>query len=675
MSARSMRRANRRQAGPERKRARPIGRTTAALVGAGTGAAMLSAPPAHADTLTVTSLDGGNDPGTLRAEIADANGNGEDDVIVFQAGLSGTIDLDVADVEILNDGLQIQGPGADQITVDANQNGRVFDLYGFGDANEQVSISGLTLTGGDTVGNGGGIESDGTGGNAAELTIADAVISGNDAGVGVGGGVYVDEGSLTITASVISSNHNRYSGGGVSVFDTDGDQTTEVTITDTVFSQNSSDYDGGGLYLGSNDGAALVARSTFIDNSVGYRGAGIYVNSSIDAPVTIESSTVSGNLAGSDGAGIYIRDPDEPILIQNTTVSGNSAEGAAGGVYINPDPDEDDDIALRNSTIAANTAADAGGGVYRARYVAGGGQYGSDSPTFSSTIIADNSAPVGPDLAEDPMIDTGDGSFVLGFSLVEAPGGATTTEDPAGSNLLGIDAQLGPLASNGGPTQTHAPALTSPVLDRGIANGLTTDQRGLARTSDLGLVPNGAGSDGTDIGSVEIQAAEVEAQCQATTVRRLAGGGGDDTLTGTDAPEALFGLAGNDSASGAGGNDCVSGDEGADNTTGGPGKDLVKGGAGKDKGSGGGGKDKVKGNAGRDNLKGGGGKDKLAGAGGGDRLSGGGGADKLKGGPGKDRLTGGGGKDRFNCGGGKDKVTVSPKDQVSRNCERVIEVS
>ncbi|MGH2952511.1 MAG: hypothetical protein ACRDK9_00625 [Solirubrobacterales bacterium] len=48
--------------------------------------------------------------------------------------------------------------------------------------------------------------------------------------------------------------------------------------------------------------------------------------------------------------------------------------------------------------------------------------YGSDDVTVSSSIVADNSAPSGPDLGDeqDPAIDTGDGAFIAGFSLVES---------------------------------------------------------------------------------------------------------------------------------------------------------------------------------------------------------------------------------------------------------------
>ena len=65
---------------------------------------------------------------------------------------------------------------------------------------------------------------------------------------------------------------------------------------------------------------------------------------------------------------------------------------------------------------------------------------------------------------------------------------------------------LVPLAASGGPTRTMALPLTSPAVDQGIGNGLTTDQRGLARPVDLLEIPNAPGGDGTDIGAFEVQA-------------------------------------------------------------------------------------------------------------------------------------------------------------------------
>ena len=62
------------------------------------------------------------------------------------------------------------------------------------------------------------------------------------------------------------------------------------------------------------------------------------------------------------------------------------------------------------------------------------------------------------------------------------------------TNLINTDPLLGPLADNGGPTQTMALLPGSPAINAGVAvPGVTTDQRGVTR-------PQG---NATDIGAFE----------------------------------------------------------------------------------------------------------------------------------------------------------------------------
>src|SRR5439155_24897331 len=127
-----------------------------------------------------------------------------------------------------------------------------------------------------------------------------------------------------------------------------------------------------------------------------------------------------------------------------------------------------------------------GGGIYQG--------YGSpdNGPYFGvslfSTIVGDNTLGDGSpsDLEEGTDFNNpGATPFELSFSLVEAPLDSILNQNPTGSNLIGVDAQLGALGDNGGPTQTQLPSINSPVVDKGSAPGdLTTDQRGDPRTVD-----------------------------------------------------------------------------------------------------------------------------------------------------------------------------------------------
>jgi hypothetical protein len=639
----------------------------AAATGTALGASVLAVPVADAATFTVTSLADNGAEGTLREQIEDANAALGDDVIVFQSGLSGTIELQNEDIEILQQSLDIQGPGADVITIDSSDSGRAFELSEFS-ADEAVSISGLTLADGSIQSPGGAVYAHGAAGDPAALTIADSVVRGNFSQT-AGGAIAVNGGSLTVTESTFVDNHTDGSGGAIFI------ESAPLTITNAVISGNSADGGGGdgggGVYLGGGGGDVVIADTTISDNEASNgSGGGVAVDNPATAldSLTIVGSTIARNRADEDGGAIKAWRTEGPVSVLNTTISGNEAGLRGGAIYFYSNLPSSRTV--QNSTVVDNSAGEQGGGIYV--FQEGGLEEFNEGDTvnLSSTIVARNdAADAEPDLGQTSPPDMPPEAFVAGFSLVGDPSGATLAESPSGSNIFDLDPQLGALAGNGGPTQTHLPALTSPVIDHGVANGLGTDQRGFARTGDLSAIPSAAGSDATDIGAVEIQVGA----CQGANVPSIDGTAGDDTLTGTDGADAIFGLAGNDTSDGGAANDCVSGDEGNDSVKGGAGKDQVSGGAGKDRASGNGGKDRVKGQAGKDNLKGGGGKDRLSGQGGKDTLKGGGGKDRLKGGPGKDKLVGGGGKDRFDCGGGKDKVTAQAKDKVSASCEKVIE--
>ncbi|WP_069308522.1 calcium-binding protein, partial [Methylobrevis pamukkalensis] len=109
----------------------------------------------------------------------------------------------------------------------------------------------------------------------------------------------------------------------------------------------------------------------------------------------------------------------------------------------------------------------------------------------------------------------------------------------------------------------------------------------------------------------------------------LAGGIGDDIVTGQ---------GGNDTLQGGDGNDILRGNAGNDEMGGGEGNDTLNGGRGDDEMSGGSGHDRLIGDIGRDTLRGGDGNDVMFG---------GTGADILVGGAGRDRLWGEGGPDIF----------------------------
>jgi Ca2+-binding RTX toxin-like protein len=219
----------------------------------------------------------------------------------------------------------------------------------------------------------------------------------------------------------------------------------------------------------------------------------------------------------------------------------------------------------------------------------------------------------GPDLEADSE------TFQLAFSLIEDITGSPIAHAVPGSNITGVDPQLGALGSNGGLTETHALPATSPAVDKGKReNGTeTTDQRGagFVRPLDSLSVPNSTapGADGTDIGAFELQSGSSSAlrKCagQQETSASNTGTPGRDVIVGTSRRDVINGKGGNDVICGLGGNDLLLGRGGRDTLRGQGGKDKLKGGAKRDKLFGGPGPDRLIGGAGQDLLSGQAGRD------------------------------------------------------------------
>jgi hypothetical protein len=391
---------------------------------------------------TVTNLQD-DGPGSLRRAIHDANGTVEPDAIVFQPGLAGPITLTSGELDVM-ESVTITGPGAGVITVSGNNASRIFLVENAAHTAINVAISGLTLT----AGSGGAVAV-----SDEVLTLRGVVIANSNAQNG--GGILVStDGRLTLEDSTVSGNHadgvGTPLGGGLFL----SSNSVALVRNSTIAGNQAIGGDGGGVYVGSG-GSLTVANSTISGNSADV-GGGIKVSGGL---LTVANSTISGNSAV--GGGGLLAD-GSTLTVANSTISGNVASGPGGGISL----PAGGTAVIRNSTVAFNTATTGGGGVF---------VKATSSPaavTLLSTIVADNAVgatAVGPDVF---------GKVTAAFSLVENVADTTFLPGSA-NNVLGVDPRLGPLADNGGPTQTHALLPGSPALDHGAnPDGVAFDQRG-----------------------------------------------------------------------------------------------------------------------------------------------------------------------------------------------------
>ncbi|MEH1989437.1 Calx-beta domain-containing protein [Nostoc sp.] len=338
-------------------------------------------------TYLVTNI---NDSGTgsLRQALINANNDPGIETIIFDpTGIFGdatpdTITLTSGELNI-TEGVIIQGTGAYKLTISGNNTSRIFN------ASASLSIDGLKITGGNAgISNGGGIYS------TSSVTVSNSNLSGNIAALG--GGIYSTS-SVIATNSTISGNTANTSGGGIY-------STSSVTATNSTISGNTANTNGGGIYSSTN---------------------------------TLSNSTVSSNTAKVNGGGIY----SGGGTVSNSTIFGNTAD-------------------------SDNNNTGNGGGIYRS----------AGTWSISNSIIAGNI-----DLGDDAPDVYGANFNGNAYNLIGKIAGKISGTLGTGTDIINPNPGLKPLGDYGGSTQTHALYFNSPARNAGdpaYNGGLTTDQRG-----------------------------------------------------------------------------------------------------------------------------------------------------------------------------------------------------
>jgi hypothetical protein len=166
---------------------------------------------------------------------------------------------------------------ANLVTVAGGGSSSDFPVFTVNSSATNATISGLTISNGNSTGNAGGIVN----GYGSGLTVINSTISGNTASSGTGGIFNDYNATLTVSGSTISGNSGSYGG-----------------------------------IVNESGGTVTINSSTIANNT----GAGI---SSIGTSVTVTASTISGNTGGYSGGGI--NNSSGALTLANSIVAGNTA--------------------------------------------------------------------------------------------------------------------------------------------------------------------------------------------------------------------------------------------------------------------------------------------------------------------------------------------------------------
>jgi len=461
---------------------------------------------------TVTTLadtvDAGDGVLSLHEALALANGNGsaETDTITFAAGLAnGTLvltsgqQLEITTDDITIDG-DVNGDDVADITISGDADGsgtptaldtRVFNVSG-----SIATLDALVITGGNAVlGDGGGVFVAG----GASLTIANSDVSGNAAG-NFGGGMYVNNSTVTLTNSSVTGNSAATYGGGI--FNINGGT---VTLTSTAVTGNGAVDSGGGIW---NAGTVVLTDADLSGNSANDSGGGI-----VNYGTTLTNSTVSGNnpaLVGIQGGGIANIGVTSTLTLTDTVVSENFAN-AGGGIF------NTGTLTLTGASLLGNDAGGAGGGIQNSgtanlantvlsenSAVLGGGILNTGVLTLTDTTVSDNDAGEGGGLNNATLASATLTNVTLSGNSAGTFGGGIYTSDSmtvTNGTLSGNSA----VQSGGGIYSVGAVTLTNTIVaGNGAPVGSDLSLAGTTTFDGVNLFSQAGVGDAEDISNVPV---------------------------------------------------------------------------------------------------------------------------------------------------------------------------
>ncbi|WFB37436.1 choice-of-anchor Q domain-containing protein [Kiritimatiellota bacterium B12222] len=254
----------------------------------------------------------------------------EDAFVMFDPALSGgRIELTQGPL-MVNKSRTIDASSLPEgIIIDAGGNSRVFEFA----ADTSSRLERLTITGGVTADNGGGILVN----SGAELYMSESRIVGNEANFG--GGIYITGASdgfkeVMLHKSTLSGNHATHSGGGM--FINGYNSKVSAVFTGSTLSGNSAVSAGGAVYNnGTNGEARLQLTASTLSENQAELGGGVASGggSAGMATLTLRNSILGQNIANS---GPDLLSSDTDVISRDTniisTLSGSGLTDGENGI-------------------------------------------------------------------------------------------------------------------------------------------------------------------------------------------------------------------------------------------------------------------------------------------------------------------------------------------------------
>ncbi len=366
-------------------------------------------------TETVTSSsDSGL--GTLREAITNADFDVANTYIINFA--VNEVDLTGALPDLTNT-ISIEGPGVGNLTVQRDPGAPPFSVFAI-DSGATETISDLTISGGEAIGDPGDPEDGPAGGgivNRGSLLLIDCTLSGNTATYGGGLCNYAGFSGGYATADLIDcifTGNSATAGGALA-----NDET--LTISGCILTGNSAGVNGGALQ---NDGSAQVVESTISGNTA-LNGGG--VQNVLGGSLTIDYCTLYGNSAYTGGA---VDNLDATVTIEgNCLLQSNSATFGGGLANVTREGASymgDAVAAVSDCTLSGNSAGNAGGGVWNS---------GHDGAQPAEVTISD--CTLSDDISDATLNSAGGGVENVGGGSVTIENSSTLLDDisPLGGGI------------------------------------------------------------------------------------------------------------------------------------------------------------------------------------------------------------------------------------------------